>query len=297
MKNYLKALRLSRWPRSASIIVGTGAYWALVMKFSTPTPNQILMFFLAFLLTWGISTANYIINEIADAPYDVHYPDKASRPVASGKAREDVLLIVFFILSVVSLSLAHLVFNWVFFVALSSLLLAGILYNVKPIRLKDRPFADSIFESINNPIRFTIGWSFLSPSFPDPYLLLSWWAFGNFLMAGKRLSEKLYLKEAAEKYRRSLRFYTLKSLKIMMILSALFFFLFIWIFCWRQKLPFTASASLFSLPFFFKYYHSSSQEAMDEPERAIVKGSLLLSFGIFSVILILGIYADLVLFK
>ncbi len=293
MKNYLRALRLGRWPRSASIIIGTGAYWALRMKFATPTPDQILKFILAFLLTWGISTANYIINEIADAPYDVHYPDKASRPVASGRAREDLLLLVFLFLVVVSLTVAYYAFNRVFFLALISLLIAGIFYNVKPMRLKDTPFADSIFESINNPIRLTLGWSFLEPSLPDPFLLLAWWAFGNFLMAGKRLSEKLYLGDRAEKYRRSLRFYSLYSLKAMMMASALAFFVFFFLFCLRNHLPFTMGASLFSIPFLIKFYRDSSLKAMDEPEKAIVRSSLLLSFAIFAFILFLGLLLDL----
>ncbi len=293
MKDYLKALRLGRWPRSASIVIGSGAYWALKMRFSMPSPAQLLKLLLAFILTWAISTANYIINEIADAPYDVHYPDKASRPVASGRAREDILLAVFILLGGASLVVSFYAFNRVFSLALFSLLMAGIFYNVKPIRLKDKPFADSVFESVNNPIRLTLGWAFLEPSFPDPFLLLSWWAFGNFLMAGKRLSEKLYLGESAEKYRRSLRFYSLKSLKAMMLSSALAFFLFLLVFCLRNHLNFTLAASLFSLPFMVKFYRDSSLKAMDEPEQALVKGSLLASFALFAFILLLGLLLDL----
>ncbi len=37
--------------------------------------------------------------------------------------------------------------------------LQGVVYNVPPFRTKDRPYLDVISESINNPIRLTIGWA------------------------------------------------------------------------------------------------------------------------------------------
>ena len=34
----------------------------------------------------------------------------------------------------------------------------GVVYNVKPLRSKDLPIFDVLSESVNNPIRFLIGW-------------------------------------------------------------------------------------------------------------------------------------------
>ena len=34
----------------------------------------------------------------------------------------------------------------------------GCLYNIPPIRTKDHAYVDVLSESINNPIRFLVGW-------------------------------------------------------------------------------------------------------------------------------------------
>jgi hypothetical protein len=39
--------------------------------------------------------------------------------------------------------------------------LQGIVYNVRPLRTKDKPYLDVISESINNPLRLTIGWAMI----------------------------------------------------------------------------------------------------------------------------------------
>ena len=46
-----------------------------------------------------------------------------------------------------------------------NLLLAGILYNVPPLRFKDIPYLYSTMESANNPIRFLVGWYVLAKLF------------------------------------------------------------------------------------------------------------------------------------
>lgn len=296
MKNYLRALRLSRWPRSASIVIGAGAYWALEMNFSLPDWKQILKVFIAFFLTWGISTANYIINEMADAPFDKFHPDKEARPVASGQVKIWVLVLIFLLLSSLSLGIAFKYYNRIFFYALAALLIAGFAYNVRPVRLKDRPYIDSISESINNPIRFTLGWTALTSTFPNVFLLLSWWSFGNFLMVGKRLSELIYLgSETAGRYRRSMKFYTRRSLSIFILVSGVLFLAFFLLFTYFDKLPATALASLISIIFMVNFYRKASRESVEEPENALVKGSLFFSLLLFSALLILGIYIDRVI--
>ena len=42
----------------------------------------------AFLLTWGISTANYIVNEIVDLAFDIHHPTKRLRPLVQGEIKK-----------------------------------------------------------------------------------------------------------------------------------------------------------------------------------------------------------------
>ena len=209
MNAYIRAMRLSRWPRSLAIFVGSASFFFLYRDFLLSTDVKWLFSqgLFAFLLTWAISTANYIINEIVDAPYDVHHPTKRNRPLVKGEIKRSPFLFMGIILSLVSLILAYTYFNPPFFFSLLALLVAGFVYNIKPVRTKDIPFLDSISESANNPIRFLIGWFAFSPLviWPPLSLLLCWWAFGNFLMIAKRLSEFRFLKDKAGHYRNSLK--------------------------------------------------------------------------------------------
>jgi len=272
MTAYLKAMRLERWPRSAAIFVGSAAYFFLNRSSLAGFTVSGLGFrlALAFVLTWAISTANYIINEIVDAPFDLHHPTKRLRPLPSGEIR-----ILPFIGLGVLLTLIGLIPAWVFFsrpfrFSLLSLLAAGFIYNVKPLRTKDIPFLDAVSESANNPIRFLIGWYACAPAgfFPPLSLLCSWWAFGNFLMVAKRLSEFRFLKEKARDYRISHRVYSTPSLVAGMAASAAVFFLSYFYFAVRYGLK----SFLFLSPLLFGYFlfiflrTLKEKEVMEEPE-------------------------------
>lgn len=289
MNPYFKAMRLGRWPRSLAIFSGIAAFFFLNRE--TVSTTSVLSFagksLFVFLLTWAISTANYIINEIADAPFDIHHPSKRHRPLVKGEIKKTPFLLYGIILSLISLALAYLFFSLQFFLSLLSLLFAGFLYNVKPIRTKDIPFLDSISESANNPIRFLIGWfAFSSPHiFPPLSLLLSWWIFGNFLMISKRLSEFRLLKDNAENYRSSLSKYTTKSLIFGIALSALFFFIGYFVFAFSYKLE--SFIYLFPLVFFYFFLifwkTLREKEAMEEPERLLKQPK----FTIYTFLLVL----------
>ena len=272
---YLRAMRLERWPRSLAIFTGCAVYVFLYRKIlSLPElPSLAARSALAFLLTWGISTANYVINEIADRPFDVHHPTKRFRPLVQGEIRTGPFALIGVLLIIVCLSLAQVVFAASFLISLAGLLLAGVVYNVKPVRTKDIPFLDSISESANNPIRFLIGWYAFAPRtlFPPVALLISWWAFGNFLMVAKRLSEFRFLKEKAGDYRTSHKRYTRNKLLLGMIASGLVCLgAFLW-FAVRFKLQTFFLIAPFLGLFFFLIFRKTLREAeiMEEPEKML----------------------------
>jgi decaprenyl-phosphate phosphoribosyltransferase len=229
---YLSSLRLERWPRSLAILPGVVMAYLLFPESARPVLDGTLAVkvILSFFLAWAISTTNYIINEITDAPYDAHHPTKMHRPLVTREINRLILVVVGLALVTICTLLAFMVFEWRFIIALLFLLLQGTLYNIKPFRMKNIPYVDSTLESANNPIRFLIGWYILSYSFPPISLLLSWWAFGNFLMVGKRVAEKKFLtREQAAAYRLSLKKYSLDGLIAFMIFNSLAFLLtFVW---------------------------------------------------------------------
>jgi decaprenyl-phosphate phosphoribosyltransferase len=282
-------MRLERWPRSLAIFSGIAAFLFLYREtLSAPLALSLAgKSLFAFLLTWAISTVNYIINEIADAPFDIHHPSKRHRPLVKGEIKKTPFLLYGIILSLVSLVPAYLFFSLPFFISLLTLLFAGFMYNIKPFRTKDIPFLDSISESANNPIRFLIGWfAFSSPHlFPPLSLLLSWWIFGNFLMISKRLSEFRLLKDKAENYRSSLSKYTTKSLTFGIVLSVIFFFVGYFAFSYSYKLQSFFYFSPFVFFYFFMIFWKTlrEKEAMEEPERLLKNPS----FTVYTFFLIL----------
>jgi decaprenyl-phosphate phosphoribosyltransferase len=271
---YIASLRLDRWPRSMAIIVGSAAVFLVHPEWlrSALTPAHALLISLAFLLTWMVSTANYIINEITDAPFDAYHPGKKHRPLVQNKISVKVLLIGWVLLALAALLLARALYSQVFVFSLGALLLAGILYNVPPLRMKDVPYLDSTLESANNPIRFLIGWYVLAAEFPPISLLLAWWAFGNFLMVGKRVAEKKFLTAAeSSAYRLSLNRYSVSGLVVFMAFNGLLFLAMFILFAIQLSLK----TFLYALPFilfyliFFMVKSIQDRDAAEEPEKML----------------------------
>jgi decaprenyl-phosphate phosphoribosyltransferase len=296
VNSYLKAMRLERWPRSTAILVGSAALFVLdptlLSRFGTAAIAVRIAG--AFLLTWAVSTANYIINEIADAPFDVHHPTKRDRPLASGAVRKGPLVFWAAAIGGLSLALARLLYSRTFFFALLALVLAGFAYNIKPVRTKDVPFLDSISESVNNPVRFLIGWYALAPpAFPPWSLLVCWWAFGNFLMVAKRLSEYRFLGERAGDYRASLRRYTRGTLLFGMGASAAVLFAAYFAFAAAFGLRGFFWLSPFLAFYLFLFFRKTlaENEVMEEPEKLLARPK----YAVYTAALILLFAAALLL--
>jgi decaprenyl-phosphate phosphoribosyltransferase len=300
VRSYLRAMRLERWPRSLAIFLGSAAFFFFNRGELAAFPLSGLAgrAAAAFLLTWAISTANYILNEIVDLPFDVHHPTKRFRPLVQGEIRKGPFACLGAAIILVSLGLAYLAFAVPFFLASLALLLAGIIYNVRPIRTKDIPFLDSISESANNPVRFLIGWYAFAPLLhrPPVSLLLSWWAFGNFLMIAKRLSEFRYLKDKAGDYRSSHKRYSNRSLLFGMAASAAICLLTFLYLGFRLKLESFFAISPFLLIFFVLIVRKTlkTDEVMEEPEKLLASPKYALYTLFLVALFVLAYFLDAV---
>jgi len=269
---YIASLRLERWPRSLAILPGAVA--ALVLTFKTTSlvfaPGNLLPVILAFILTWLISSANYIVNEITDAPYDAFHPAKKDRPLVQGHISRSTLSLLGFCFTISALAAGLAFFNRLFFWSLLTLFFAGLAYNLPPVRIKDIPYLDSTLESANNPIRFLIGWYVFATAFPPVFLLFSWWAFGNFLMIGKRVAEKKFLSTSqSAAYRKSLARSTVPGLLFFMIANAVVFLSTFVLFALQTGLTTLIYSTPFVIAylFFFVWKSIHDQEAAEEPEK------------------------------
>jgi len=177
-----------------------------------------------------------------------------------------------------------------------ALFVAGIIYNVRPIRTKDIPFLDSISESANNPIRFLIGWYAFAPLhyFPPVALLISWWSFGNYLMVAKRLSEFRFLQERAGDYRRSHKRYTRDYLLFGLAFSAVICLAAFLYLAYVYKLQTFYLIAPFLLFFFLLILRKTLREVevMEEPEKMLASPKYAIYTFFLVLLFILAYFKD-----
>lgn len=221
---YIKICRPDHWLKNIFILFGHVVAITLVLNFELEW-HHVTLAVLSLIPACLIASANYILNEILDAPFDAMHPTKKHRGIPAGKVKVSILWWMKAVLIIAAFALAWVFgFNWAYHAALALLLLSGIVYNVKPLRLKDRAFMDVIAESFNNPIRLWLGYyALVSPHHVPPIsIVFAWWFFGALLMTGKRYSEFRFIADAelSGRYRRSFQVYTEKSLILAMITYA-----------------------------------------------------------------------------
>ena len=115
-------------------------------------------------------------------------------------------------------------YNRLFLFACIALLVMGLIYNVPPLRLKDKAYFDVLTESINSPIRFLLGWLIVTANtLPPSSAILAYWMGGAFLMSVKRYAEYRWIGDPlrAERYRKSFARHTEESLAAVLVLYAL----------------------------------------------------------------------------
>jgi 4-hydroxybenzoate polyprenyltransferase len=225
---------------------------ALAIGLSDQSPLHMLLALAAGIAsTCLIASANYTINEWLDATSDRHHPVKRHRPSAAGRISRRLAYLQWLVLAVVGLAVAATLSTH-FLVFALGLLLMGLIYNVPPVRTKDRPYLDVLSESINNPLRFLLGWSALAGDIlPPSSVLFAYWMGGAYLMAIKRYAEYRFIDapERAGLYRRSFRFYTEQSLLASAFFYALLSAFFLGVFLIKYRIELLLSMPFLALLF------------------------------------------------
>jgi decaprenyl-phosphate phosphoribosyltransferase len=207
-----------------------------------------------------------VINEYLDAEFDKFHPLKKERTSVVRVVNPTIIYFEYALLAIAGLALGYLI-SIKFFVTLLFLLFMGVMYNVRPFRSKERVYLDVLSESVNNPIRFCLGWFMVSPaiglhmdnrwdleffnSVPPLSIILAYWMGGAFLMATKRFAEYRLIgnPEQAGLYRRSFKYYTENSLLISMFFNALTCAFFLGIFLIKNRIEMLISFPFFALLF------------------------------------------------
>ncbi len=293
MKNYIKIARPDHWIKNLFILPGT--IIAVLLTKHSPADINLIKLVTAFLATCMIASANYVINEWLDAPFDKFHPTKKNRPVVTTNMKLSIVLLEYFLLIIIGISLSLLI-NLPFTVTSAVLLVMGVLYNVKPFRTKDIPYFDVLSESVNNMLRLLMGWFVITASsVPPSSILIGYWMTGAFLMATKRFAEYRMIgnPETASLYRRSFIYYTEKKL----LTSALFYAL-VSTFCLGVFLIKYRIEYLLCMPFVFllySYYTAMSLDpdsAVQRPEKLYKEKKLMFILLIMLIVFIIFTFID-----
>lgn len=274
IKDLINVFRPIRWYRNGFMVLGTILALKIIgihpLQFFTP--QFLYPFFISFISICLISSGNYGINEVLDAETDKHHPVKKNRAVASGRVSKKIVIAISLILYLLGFIMAASLNNYMLFFSVGLLFISGILYNIKPFRLKDRPYLDFTFEALNNPIRLLIGWyAIAAPIHIVPTsFILGYWFLGIFLMAAKRFGEIRFIKDEikAANYRKSLHYYTEEKILFAMIGSLVAFSFMLGSLCMKYSVDLILILPLiiiWSIWFFHLAYQENS--IVKDPER------------------------------
>ena len=200
--------------------------------------SSIVPLLLAVAATCLIASSNYVLNELLDGSRDRLHPVKKHRPVPSGRVVASVGYFEWLALGAAGLAIAALI-NPYFVLSGLALWVAGLAYNVPPVRLKELPYIDVLSESANNAIRLALGWfALVIDRVPPVSLVVAYWMLGAFFMAMKRLAEYRHIGDPrlAAAYRGSFRHYTEERLLVSLLFYATACALFAGIFIVRYHL-------------------------------------------------------------
>jgi decaprenyl-phosphate phosphoribosyltransferase len=242
----------------------------------------------------AVASSNYVLNELLDAPFDRMHPTKRLRPAARQSIHFRLAYLQWVICAAVGLLLAHMVSRPMFFSVLS-LWIMGCIYNISPVRTKDVPYLDVLSESINNPIRFCVGWYVVTATvLPPVSLLVAYWMLGGYFMALKRFSEYRQIGGAlAARYRKSFAFYTeaklLNSVSFYAATSMLFFGAFIMRYRMEMVFAFPFIAMLMAVYFNLAF---SIDSPVQNPEKLYREPRLMFLLAACVIVLVVMSFVD-----
>jgi decaprenyl-phosphate phosphoribosyltransferase len=285
--------RPDHWFKNIFMLPGAALGFVLTGGVRSPALLHLLV---GVISTRLIASANYTINEWLDAESDRHHPEKRHRPSAAGRITASLAYGQWLLLAVAGLGLALMVSRQ--FAIFSVVLLAmGAIYNIKPLRTKDRQYLDVLTESVNNPLRFMLGWSaVVSTALPPSSILLAYWMGGAYLMAVKRFAEYRFINDPARAglYRRSFQFYTEESLLVSSFFYALSAAFFLGVFLIKYRIEFLLCMPFLALLFaWYLVIGMRAQSPAQHPERLYRERSFLAYVGLLGVLITLLFFIDL----
>jgi len=285
IKNYISIARLDHWFKNIFVLPGILSGIILSSSYEFKLFYLIYYLFPVFCICI-IMSANYTINEFLDANFDKMHPTKKYRPAALGLLNNNLVILQYIVLGFLGLLLSFYI-NFSFSFWSLILLIMGLLYNVKPFRTKDLPIIDILSESLNNPIRFILGWTIIIPNqLPPISFLLFYWMAGSFLMAIKRLAEYRTIDNKAllSTYRNSFKFYNDENLLLLSFFYAMLSIFSLTVIFLKYKIEFIICLPLFIILFVWYLKIGLSKNSLAQTPEKLYKLKKFVLFAIFTVL-------------
>ncbi len=283
MNVWLEVIRVKQWYKNLVIFLPL----LFIGKFFDS--GLLVLTALGFFALCLLSSANYITNDITDIKKDRGNPEKATRPLASGKIKVwQATALAVFLLGVsfaIGAGLSHK-----FLSVQLALFAVGQIYN---IFLRKEEFADILTISSNFVLRAVSG-TFIIGSDISPWLVICTFLLSLFLSISKRHGELEMLRENAVAHRPVLKFYTREVTGALMIVATttLIMSYSLYSFLSNKNLLFTLPVSLYAV---FRYFYLaySGNEIARKPENLYKDWKLSASVFVWILIIFAVLYRQL----
>lgn len=296
LRGHVEIMRIDHWFKNVFTVPGMVIAWFFFD--GDIEPGRLLWSIPVGLLALSIvASANYVINEVLDAPFDRHHPVKRHRAVPSGRVSIPLAYGQWFTVGAFGIALSATLGSR-FMLCAIALFVMGIIYNVPPVRTKDAVIVDVMSESVNNPIRLLAGWYMVVPEAPVPplSLIMSYFAIGCYFMSLKRLSEYRALDDPAlaRTYRRSFAHYNQERLLATVMGYAAAAMLFFGAFAVRYRIETILAFPLIALVMaVYLLIALRPNSPVQNPERLYREPALTISCAVCAAALILLVLIDL----
>src|ERR1700733_3137762 len=300
LRDYLALARFDHFTKHIFIV--PGIVLAYLLR-GGPAHFPVAQIVLGLISATCVASANYVINEYLDREFDKYHPTKSRRRAVECALRGGIVKLEWAAFMFVGLGCAWLA-SGTMLVTAGIFGLQGIVYNVPPLRSKDKPYWDVISESINNPLRLTIGWVMVDPfTLPPSSVILAYWFGGAFLMAAKRYSEyrEIVASHGAElliRYRASFAGYSETSLNISCFVYGLLSTFFLAIFLIKYRVEYLIVVP--PIIALFGYYLALSTKpasSAQNPEKLFREPKLIALVAILAALFIIATYVDMPVFS